>query len=181
MRALHTTIWTLVSEGEATLSERCTSCGKPQPLVCTGKFRVNAHRRRIDVWLLFHCPQCQATLKQTVLERMPVNRIPARDLLAYQNNDPALAQEIAVRMGATVPFRIEGRIPPPPFVAIIEGAMGTHGRVDRLIANAMGWSRSYVIRSFKAGLIHVEGGIRQRIRDGLQIEVATSNPECLES
>jgi hypothetical protein len=74
---------------------RCPRCRAPQRFDCTGKFRVNANRKLIDVWLLFACHRCGATAKLTVVERVPVSRVGRSRLRAFQANDPELVRSVA--------------------------------------------------------------------------------------
>ena len=73
----------------------CPRCRGPQRFACTGRFRVNANRRVIDVWLLLRCQRCGATARLAVVERAPVSRLGRSRLRAFQANDPELASAIA--------------------------------------------------------------------------------------
>ncbi len=65
----------------------CRHCRCRQRFRCLYKFRVNANRKLVDVWLLFNCARCSDTAKLPVLERVPVSRIGRSDLKAYEAND----------------------------------------------------------------------------------------------
>ena len=54
---------------DRTVLHRCGGCGKKQPFVNTGKFRVNANGSRLDVWLIFRCSKCKHSWNLTVYER----------------------------------------------------------------------------------------------------------------
>ena len=73
----------------------CPRCHGPQRFECTGRFRVNANRRLIDVWLLFDCARCGATARLPVVERVPFSRLSRSRLRAFQADDPELARAIA--------------------------------------------------------------------------------------
>jgi hypothetical protein len=69
---------------------RCASCAAPSTFEPTGRFRVNANRGTLDVWLLLRCLACGRVLKATVAERAPVRSIRPALLDGYQRNDPGL-------------------------------------------------------------------------------------------
>ncbi|MET7457623.1 DUF1062 domain-containing protein [Streptomyces sp. NPDC005574] len=72
---------------------RCHACAS-QRLRSSGKFRVNAHHKLIDVWLLALCTVCGETAKLTVLERTNVRSVRPRLLDRLHHNDPSLAAEL---------------------------------------------------------------------------------------
>ncbi|WP_255954932.1 DUF1062 domain-containing protein [Streptomyces odontomachi] len=59
-----------------------------------GKFRVNAHHKLIDAWLLALCTACGETAKLTVLERTNVRSVRPELLDRLHDNDPGLAAEL---------------------------------------------------------------------------------------
>ncbi|MFI9507868.1 DUF1062 domain-containing protein [Nocardia sp. NPDC052566] len=128
----------------------------------SGKFRVNANHKLIDVWLLARCVGCGETTKLTVMERMNVRAIRSELLDRLHDNDPSLAAELlqdpAVRRrnrialdwdGAwrldtggsnhldreaiDVSVRFAARIPVRPVRVIAEGCDLSRAEVERLI------------------------------------------------
>jgi hypothetical protein len=78
-----------------TVSRHCARCRSQRRFRCTGKFRVNANRKFIDVWLLYDCARCGDTAKLPVLERVPVSRVDGSRLRAFLANDTAEAAVVA--------------------------------------------------------------------------------------
>ncbi|OEJ98192.1 DUF1062 domain-containing protein [Streptomyces thermolilacinus] len=76
-----------------TVLRRCPACasGRFRP---NGKFRVNAHHKLLDAWLLLLCAGCGDTAKLTVLERMNVRSVRPGLLDRMHDNDPVLAAEL---------------------------------------------------------------------------------------
>ncbi|MDQ1023427.1 hypothetical protein QF035_001009 [Streptomyces umbrinus] len=72
---------------------RCHACASER-FRANGKFRVNAHHKLIDAWLLALCTTCGETTKLTVLERMNVRSVRAELLDRLHDNDPGLAAEL---------------------------------------------------------------------------------------
>ncbi|MFE9022627.1 DUF1062 domain-containing protein [Streptomyces sp. NPDC007808] len=72
---------------------RCHTCGSERFRAC-GRFRVNAHHKLIDVWLLVRCTACGETAKLTVLERVNVRSVRPELLDRLHANDPGLTAEL---------------------------------------------------------------------------------------
>lgn len=72
---------------------RCHACASER-FRTNGKFRVNAHHKLIDAWLLALCSVCGETTKLTVLERMNVRSVRPELLDRLHDNDPGLAAEL---------------------------------------------------------------------------------------
>ncbi|MGX9888829.1 DUF1062 domain-containing protein [Streptomyces sp. NPDC002276] len=72
---------------------RCHACGGGH-FRASGKFRVNAHHKLLDVWLLVLCTGCGDTAKLTVMERANVRSIRPELLARLHANDAVLASEL---------------------------------------------------------------------------------------
>lgn len=72
---------------------RCGGCGKKQEFLNSGKFRVNANGRCIDVWLIYRCSKCKHTWNLTVFQRRSPDKIPPELYARFLDNDPQLAAE----------------------------------------------------------------------------------------
>lgn len=72
---------------------RCHTCASSRARA-DGKFRVNAHHKRIDAWLLVLCTLCGETAGLTVLVRTPVRSVRPGLLNRLHANDTALAAEL---------------------------------------------------------------------------------------
>ena len=70
---------------------RCGGCGKKQEFINSGKFRVNANGKNIDVWLIYRCKKCKHAWNMTIFERTRPARIPAALFEAFQSNDERTA------------------------------------------------------------------------------------------
>ncbi|MET8452624.1 DUF1062 domain-containing protein [Streptomyces sp. NPDC005209] len=72
---------------------RCHACTSER-FRASGKFRVNAHHKLIDAWLLVLCTACGETAKLTVLERVNVRSVRPELLDRLHDNDPGLTAEL---------------------------------------------------------------------------------------
>lgn len=153
--------WAVVPTCLPLVRRRCHACAS-QRLRPSGRFRVNANHKLIDVWLLALCVACGVTAKLTVLERMTVRDIRPDVLDRLHDNDRGLTAELlqdpavqrrnrfdldwtdAWRLdtdGADhrdrdlieVAVRFAARIPVRPVRLIADGCGLTRGEVDRLI------------------------------------------------
>lgn len=79
---------------------RCHACASER-FRANGKFRVNAHHKLLDAWLLALCTGCGETAKLSVLERVNVRSVRPELLARLHHNDiglaAALLQDPAVR------------------------------------------------------------------------------------
>ncbi|MFJ4832820.1 DUF1062 domain-containing protein [Streptomyces sp. NPDC088747] len=85
--------WLVVPTCLPLVRRRCHTCASGR-FRANGKFRVNAHHKLIDVWLLVLCTGCGDTAKLTVLERMNVRSVRPALLDRLHGNDRVLAAEL---------------------------------------------------------------------------------------
>lgn len=77
------------------IARRCGGCGKTQEFVSSGRFRVNANGKRLDVWLIYRCKKCGHTLNIPIYERALRETISPELLQGFWDNDPGLAERFA--------------------------------------------------------------------------------------
>ncbi|MGW2230814.1 DUF1062 domain-containing protein [Streptomyces formicae] len=155
--------WVVMPTCLPLVRRRCHTCASER-FLADGKFRVNAHHKLIDAWLLVLCASCGETAKLTVLERVNVRSVRPELLERMHGNDPALAAELlqdpvlrrrnrvaldwdgAWRLdtGGTdhldhevidVSVRFAARIPVRPVRLIAEGCGLSRAEVERLITD----------------------------------------------
>ncbi|WP_129787220.1 DUF1062 domain-containing protein [Promicromonospora panici] len=85
--------WAVVPTCLPLVRRRCHAC-ESERFRASGKFRVNAHHKLLDAWLLALCITCEETAKLTVLERVNVRSIRPELLDRLHNNDPGLIAEL---------------------------------------------------------------------------------------
>ena len=136
----------------------CNRCGTLKAYRCSEKFRVNANGRRIDVWLIYRCIDCDNSWNFGILERCNRRDIEPARLAALESNDPSLARRHAFdvvalrsRVGrveefADVVVRKQVLGSPQEAATMLELLLGlevpTSLRLDRLLANELGLPRS---------------------------------------
>ncbi|MFJ3822161.1 DUF1062 domain-containing protein [Streptomyces nodosus] len=87
------TNWVIVPTCLPLVRRRCHTC-ESERFRASGKFRVNANHKLIDVWLLALCAACGETTKLTVLERTHVRSVRPELLDRLHDNDPGLTAEL---------------------------------------------------------------------------------------
>ncbi|AZO10722.1 MULTISPECIES: DUF1062 domain-containing protein [unclassified Mesorhizobium] len=169
----------------------CNRCGGTRPYRCSGKFRVNANGKRIDVWLIYRCTGCENSWNRTIFERCNRRDIEPALLAALECNDPALARRHAFD-AAGLRSRI-ARVKEFPDITVrkelVEGRpqcasalwlelrleAATPLRLDRLLAGELGISRSRLQtwEERRALAVEPEGAkaLRRRARDGMTIRI----------
>lgn len=75
---------------------KCAHCGRKTTFVSTRRFRVNANKNKLDVWLIYQCKKCRHTLNIPIYERVPPQKIPRELYEGFLAND----EELAVRYGS---------------------------------------------------------------------------------
>ncbi|WP_329274539.1 DUF1062 domain-containing protein [Streptomyces sp. NBC_00691] len=153
--------WVVMPTCLPAVLRRCHTCASER-FRANGKFRVNAHHKLLDAWLLVLCASCGDTAKLTVLERANVRSVRPELLDRMHDNDPSLASELLQDPGlrrrnhvaldwagawrldtggsdhlddetADVSVRFAARIPVRPVRLVAEGFGLSRAEVERLI------------------------------------------------
>ena len=109
--------WRILPVTTPPVLRQCSHCGTTRQFACSDTFRVNANQRKIDVWLIYRCVDCDCTWNRTILTRSTPEEIGPVLYRHFQNNhretawhytfDFAQLQGLGVRFDATVPVRVE--------------------------------------------------------------------------
>jgi hypothetical protein len=186
--------WRVVPLAPPRALRHCPRCGVDRPFASTARFRLNAQKQRLDVWLLYACAACEETWKLPLFSRTQVSAIDSDLFERMIRNDPDTARAFAfdvallARAGARVEpaaqFRIEevvgaasrapraGRglrirldVPHPCSV-----------RLDRLLAAGLALPRARLQRHAARGEIATDPPVarplRRDVHHGQVIEVA---------
>ena len=158
----------------------CSRCAGEMPFACSMKFRTNAQKKRIDVWLIYRCIACDDVWNLPIFERVGVGDIAPDAFDAIARNDPAFALRHA--FDRTQLMR-HGPIEESPDVSIhkshAEGrALGVAAivitialalpcglRLDRLLACGLGLTRTQLGRLHDAGLLRLLPLSRKALRN----------------
>jgi hypothetical protein len=173
--------WRIVPVETPRVRRHCPRCGAPRWFRSSDAFRVNARQRRVDVWLIYRCGDCDATWNREVFTRALPRDIGAGLYHRLQHNDRETAWRMAFDVSTLVRLGVEVDADCPVMVERIgtgghgetialELAHPCHVRLDKLLAAELGWSRSRLRRAVERGEVRVEPGgaaaLRRPARDG---------------
>ena len=88
-------LWVIRELGLPAIVKACVTCRSTRHHP-TGKFRVNANSKLLDVWMLINCEQCDRTSKIPIHERINVRALENERLVMFEKNDPAMARHLAM-------------------------------------------------------------------------------------
>ena len=100
-------LWLVMPSRLPLIRHRCHDCGSDR-FRTIGKFRVNAHHKLLDAWLLALCAGCGTTAKFPVLERVAVRSVRPELLDRLHGNDPRLAAELLLKHQHRIPLDWDG-------------------------------------------------------------------------
>jgi hypothetical protein len=136
------------------LVRRCPRCDAARAFRSSGRFRINAQARRLDVWLVYRCEGCGRTWNREVVERASPEALGRERLEAWARNDPDLARAAAFAAAglraAEAGFRVEGE---PAEGVALELVEPMRVRLDRVLAAGLGLSRGEIARAWRNGLV----------------------------
>lgn len=181
-RTLHVT-WHVVPVSLPQTQRHCSTCGGHRLFRCSGKVRLNANGRRLDAWMIYKCTVCDRTWNLPLLDRVPVAEVPPDDLAAMQASDPAWVRSRAFDL-ATLRRHAPQLILPTDLAVTkqvadagtfwgsgialgIEAPWPTGVRLDRLLAQELGLSRSGLQAMLRAGTLGIVQGSRTALKTPL--------------
>lgn len=185
-------LWVIRELGLPAIVKACVSCGFTRHHA-TGKFRVNANGKVIDVWMLIRCEQCGRTAKIPVHERVYVRALgPARRLMLEGNDrsmvrdlamDRSLAAQAAYRFDWTGTWKLEAGLPsergredPGPLTVVVRFELPVPIRVEKLRMTGFGLSRSVVRDMAASGRIRLPMGVDAKARADIAFFVNATAP-----
>jgi hypothetical protein len=164
----------------------CASCATARAFVCSERFRVNANKKSLDVWLNYRCTSCEDVWKFPLFERRSVNELGAM-IESFARHDRALVWKYAFDIARLRPHVI--KVDSDVRIAVERTALRCDAespehccvsfdvpfpcdvRLDRLLAGELGISRSALGRSVSA---EQRDALRKSVRDG-QVYMLSKN------
>lgn len=174
-------LWVVRELGLPAVVRTCVSCrtNRHHP---TGKIRVNANGKLLDVWLLIGCERCGRTSKIPVHERVHVQALDHDRLVMFENNDPAVVRELTIHSGLrldwTGTWELETDLPfyeiekdPTPLEVLVRFELPAPIRVGKLLMAGFGLSRSATTRLVDSGRIRLPMALDARARADFRLMV----------
>ena len=186
-------LWLVRELGLPTIVRACVSCRSTRHHP-TGKIRVNANGKLLDVWMLICCERCDRTSKVPVHERVHGQHLDDALRMKFENNDPAVVRELA--MSASLASRTAYRLDwegtwaldtdmpfyqledTEPLEVVVGFELPAPIRVEKLLMLGFGLSRSRVRSLVGAGRIQLPDRIDvdTKVREDFTLAVSAPTP-----
>lgn len=85
--------WEIVPLTIPMVKRNCPKCGNNAYFKNSEKFRVNANKKNLDIWLIYQCEKCKSTWNMTIYERISPIDIDSMQYKLFLNNDLELAKK----------------------------------------------------------------------------------------
>ncbi|MFI9012296.1 DUF1062 domain-containing protein [Actinosynnema sp. NPDC053489] len=179
-------LWAVTELGLPAIVKACTSCRSTRHHP-TGKFRVNAGGKLLDVWLLVSCESCGRTSKITVHERTHVRALDHDRLLRFEGNDAAAVRELVVSgafrldwagtwaLATDMPF-YDLAADPGPLEVVVRFELPVPVRVERLLMAGFRLSRGAVRGLVGSGRVRLPVAVDAKVRADFTFVVAATSP-----
>lgn len=95
MSCLNEYKWKIEPERFPKVIRNCPKCGCKTEYINTGKFRVNANKNSLDVWIIFQCKKCKSTWNMSIYERVNPGDIYKDEYIGFLENDEELMRVYA--------------------------------------------------------------------------------------
>ena len=165
MSALPVVLWTL-SLSVSDLTAHCPRCGRSRRFTFADAARLNAHRKRLDAWLLYDCEVCGGTHKVELFARTPVRSVDPALLAILHGSDGTLLRPLAAATVGGQGWAVTGDVPDREAEVRFAVAQGVRARLDAVLARGLGCARSQVVAWSPdvAGCTKVRDGLRVRLQ-----------------
>lgn len=188
--------WTVIVKNSPKVRRNCSKCGRQAVFINSEKFRVNANKSKLDIWLIYQCEKCKSTWNMAIYERIAPKDLDKRTYQQFLNNDQDLAQYYGLDRGLlgknglaidedSIVYEVEGSrlrcIQDAEMPHVLTGVevvceKAFPLRIDKLLSHQLGISRSHVKRLYKAGIIAIENGqksLNDRIQQTITVAIKT--------
>ncbi|MBF9071695.1 DUF1062 domain-containing protein [Streptacidiphilus fuscans] len=101
-------LWAVHELGLPAIVRPCVDCRSTRHRP-TGKIRVNASGKLLDIWMLIGCEQCDRTSKVPVHERVHVQSLDPARLVKFEDNDAGVVRELTMcaSLAARTGYRLD--------------------------------------------------------------------------
>jgi hypothetical protein len=191
-------LWVIRELGLPAIVKPCVTCRSTRHHP-TGKFRVNANGKLLDVWMLINCELCDRTSKIPIHERIQVRALAKERLVMFEKNHPAMVRHLAMdaslasragygldwsgtwELESDMPFYELECADPAPLEVIIRFELPAPIRVEKLLMAGLGLSRSAARGMVESGRIRLPMDINARACADFTLFVTTTPPSSHEA
>lgn len=198
--------WELVPQNLPVVRRNCPKCNEKTHFINTQKFRVNANKSNIDIWLIYQCENCKSTWNLTIYERINPSDISNEIYERFLANDMDLARDYGFDLHVHARNRAELILDDVTYTLIKRGInldrneeQGTLQneyavkiiskynldiRVDKLLSDNLGISRGKVKKMYESHLIYSKeysNLLKMKVKDGMLIYLKDPIEEAKQS
>ena len=184
-------LWLIVPDQLPTVIRRCPKCKGKTEFQNSGRFRVNANGKLLDVWLIYRCSHCDTSWNMTIIERANPENIDKEEYKGFLSNSPQLAasygsnRELFIKNKAEIVEVKSGYhiLKTPSVTPVnkeysleiqIKNPSALKLRADVLLAGELKVSRSQIKKWFDDGLVISGQEVLlpgARVMDGMLIQI----------
>jgi hypothetical protein len=191
--------WELIPKGLPLVKRNCPKCNEKTHYINSEKFRVNANKNNIDIWLIFQCEKCKSTFNMTIYERTKLSDIKKEEYENFLSNDKTLAREYAFSLSIYNKNKAEIVLDDIGY-EVIQKELKEYSvnkneliiqiickhpielRLDKLLSDRLGVSRSQIKKMNEKGVIFIKddkNSLNVKIKNEMEIHILKS-PENIE-
>ncbi len=187
--------WILIPDSIPEVIRYCPKCGKRTNFINSEKFRINANRNNIDIWLIYQCSKCKSTWNMSIYERINPNDIKKELYDKFLENDKMLAKKYGFDVTIHNKNMSELILDNMDY-HIIESVSNDYCdkeneqsieiisefpldiRMDKFLSENLDISRSQIKNMFDKGFIYCQeerNWIKKKVKNGMVINIVISH------
>ncbi|GAA4653314.1 DUF1062 domain-containing protein [Anaerocolumna aminovalerica] len=187
--------WILIPDSIPEVIRYCPKCGKRTNFINSEKFRINANRNNIDIWLIYQCSKCKSTWNMSIYERINPNDIKKELYDKFLANDKILAKKYGFDVTIHNKNMSELILDNMDY-HIIESVSNDYCdkeneqsieiisefpldiRMDKFLSENLDISRSQIKNMFDKGFIYCQeerNWIKKKVKNGMVINIVISH------
>jgi hypothetical protein len=162
--------WFLKPLNTPAVFKNCSRYGGKSTFICSNSFRVNAHQKKLDIWLIYKCEACGDSWNMEILTGKKPAEIKRELFSGFLENDIDLAYQYAFDSKTlsrnkvtacydSVKLAVQGDrlhtelLRNGPVTLVIKTHFDVPIRLDRLLSEEIGMSRKLVRECLKTKAI----------------------------
>ena len=183
--------WELIPKTLPTIRRICPKRGKKTNYINTKKFRVNANKSNLDVWLIYQCDKCKSTYNMTIYKRIKPIDISRYEYEKFLSNDEDLAKEYSFNLDFysknkaeaifdDITYSVEKKeietnyCDSDEIIINIISKFPTNLRVDKLLSDNLDLTRSTVKKLYETNYIYSNENndlLKLKVKNNMQIRI----------
>lgn len=92
-------VWEVQCHSLLPVLRYCKKCGTMKWFICSERFRINAQKKLLDIWMVYRCSDCSASWNAEVGSRISPHALDSGMLERFYRNDEELVRTFAMDSG----------------------------------------------------------------------------------